>query len=133
MLLSKTSFATGALTMSAFALGTLPALLSLSLISSLAKGAFQRHFLRFAGAGVILLGLMNIQYGLVLTGSGMNSVAGAPNALAANNAVSPTGGPQRMSRAAPVWPPMHRIEVWASHKCLERLAPRAGSNQRPSG
>ena len=73
--LSKASFATGALTMLAFALGTLPALLSLSAISSLAKGAFQKHFLRFAGAAVILLGLMNIQYGLVLTGSDMNAEA----------------------------------------------------------
>ena len=71
--LSKASFATGALTMLAFALGTLPALLSLSAISSLAKGAFQKHFLRFAGAAVILLGLMNIQYGLVLTGSDMDA------------------------------------------------------------
>ena len=71
--LSNGSFATGALTMLAFALGTLPALLSLSTISSLAKGAFQRHFLRFAGAAVILLGIMNVQYGLVLTGSDMNA------------------------------------------------------------
>jgi hypothetical protein len=31
----------------AFALGTLPALLSVSTISSLAKGAFQKHFVRF--------------------------------------------------------------------------------------
>jgi uncharacterized protein len=73
--LSTASFTTGALTMLAFALGTLPALLSLSAVSSLAKGAFQRHFLRFAGAGVILLGLINIQYGLVLTGSDMNPAA----------------------------------------------------------
>ena len=71
--LSKASFTTGALTMLAFALGTLPALLSLSAVSSLAKGAFQKHFLRFAGAAVILLGLMNIQYGLVLSGSDMSA------------------------------------------------------------
>src|SRR5712691_4521261 len=71
--LSKGSFAIGALTMLAFSLGTLPALLSLSAVSSYATGGFQRHFLKFAGAAVILLGLMNIQYGLVLTGSGMES------------------------------------------------------------
>ena len=75
--LSQASVSTGALTMLAFALGTLPALLSLSAISSLARGGFQKHFLRFAGAAVILLGLMNIRYGLVLTGSDMNSVATA--------------------------------------------------------
>jgi plastocyanin len=57
-----------------FALGTLPALLSLSAISSFARGAFQRHFLRVAGVAVVLLGALNIQYGLVLTGSG--SIAG---------------------------------------------------------
>ena len=95
--LSKASFATGALTMFAFALGTLPALLSLSMISSLAKGAFQRHFLRFAGAGVILLGLINIQYGLVLTGSGMNPTAGATNVPVTSDAASLTGSPQRIS------------------------------------
>ena len=70
--LAKGDFATGALTMLAFALGTLPALLSLSAISSFAKGAFQKHFLRLAGAAVILLGFLNIQYGLVLAGSGIN-------------------------------------------------------------
>ena len=69
--LAKGSFTVGALTMLAFALGTLPALLSLSAMSSFATGNFQRHFLKFAGAAVIVLGLANIQYGLVLTGSDM--------------------------------------------------------------
>ena len=66
--LSKGSFAVGALTMLVFALGTLPALLLLSALSSFAKGAFQKRFLRLAGAAVIVLGLLNIQYGLVLSG-----------------------------------------------------------------
>ena len=83
--LAKGSFATGALTMLAFALGTLPALLSLSAVSSFAKGGFQRHFLKFAGAAVIVLGVMNIQYGLVLTGSGMQSTP----AVAATSAPAP--------------------------------------------
>lgn len=65
--LAKGDFAIGALTMLAFALGTLPALLSLSVVSSFAKGPFQKHLLRVAGVAVILLGIMNIQYGLVLT------------------------------------------------------------------
>ncbi len=94
--LSKGSFATGALTMLAFALGTLPALLSLSTISGLAKGAFQRHFLRFAGAAVILLGIMNVQYGLVLTGSDVNSVAGAPVVVKSAQGTD-TIEPQRIS------------------------------------
>jgi sulfite exporter TauE/SafE len=71
--LAKADFATGALTMLAFSLGTLPALLSLSAVSSFATGAFQRHFLRFAGAAVIVMGLLNIQYGLVLASGNMSS------------------------------------------------------------
>ena len=70
--LSKGSFTQGALTMLAFSLGTLPALISLSAISSFAKGAFQRYFLKFAGAAVILLGLFNINNGLTLAGSTAN-------------------------------------------------------------
>jgi len=60
---------TGALTMLAFSLGTLPALMSLSAISSFAKGAFQRHFLKFSGVLVIMVGLLNVNNGLALTGS----------------------------------------------------------------
>jgi sulfite exporter TauE/SafE len=78
--LAKGSFAVGALTMLAFSLGTLPALLSLSALSSLASGHVQRHFLKFAGAAVIVLGIANIQYGLVLTGSAMNVVSVTPDA-----------------------------------------------------
>jgi sulfite exporter TauE/SafE len=76
--LAKASFTVGALTMLAFSLGTLPALLSLSAVSSLATGSFQRHFLKLAGAAVIVLGITNIQYGLVLSGSAMSA---APAAL----------------------------------------------------
>jgi uncharacterized protein len=94
--LTKASFTVGALTMLAFAIGTLPALLSLSAISSLAKGAFQKHFLRFAGAAVILLGILNVQYGLVLTGSDLGrSVVASANGVTAE--VEPDGKSQRMS------------------------------------
>lgn len=58
----------GALTMLTFSLGTLPALLSLSAVSSFAKGAFQNHFLRFAGVLIVLLSLFNINNGLALAG-----------------------------------------------------------------
>jgi uncharacterized protein len=94
--LSKASFTVGALTMLAFALGTLPALLSLSAVSSLAKGVFQKHFLRFAGAAVILLGIFNIRYGLVLTGSDLGRTASASSAVVAAE-VQPDGKRQRMS------------------------------------
>ncbi|MBI4250286.1 sulfite exporter TauE/SafE family protein, partial [Candidatus Uhrbacteria bacterium] len=70
--LSKGDMLTGSLTMLAFSLGTLPALLSLSAISSFAKGLFQNYFLKFAGVTVIMLGLFNIGNGLSLTGSTFN-------------------------------------------------------------
>ena len=73
--LTKGSFAIGALTMLAFALGTLPALLSLSALSSFAHGGFQKHFLRFAGAAVIVLGFLNIQYGFLLAESSIGPIA----------------------------------------------------------
>lgn len=67
--LSQGDFASGALIMFVFSLGTLPALLGLSAISSFAKGAFQRYFLKFAGVSVVLLGFFNMNSGLNLTGS----------------------------------------------------------------
>jgi sulfite exporter TauE/SafE/protein-disulfide isomerase len=73
--LAKGSFAVGALTMLAFALGTLPALLSLSAMSSFLTGGFQRHFLTFAGAAVVILGLFNIQNGLTLAATATGTTA----------------------------------------------------------
>lgn len=66
--LSKGSFEVGALTMLAFSLGTMPALLSLGALSSFLKGAAQRYFFRFAGATVVLLGLLAIGNGWALAG-----------------------------------------------------------------
>jgi sulfite exporter TauE/SafE/copper chaperone CopZ len=81
--LAKGSFTVGALAMFAFALGTLPALLSLSALSSFARGAFQKHFLRVTGVAVILLGFLNIQYGLVLAGSNLGPSAASQQAAQA--------------------------------------------------
>ncbi len=58
----------GGVTMFVFALGTLPALLSLSALTSYVRGALRHYVLRFAGVVVILLGIMNIQSGIVLAG-----------------------------------------------------------------
>lgn len=66
--LAQGSPSRGALTMLVFALGTLPALLSLSMLSSFVTGRVQAYFLKLAGAAVIVLGFLNIQYGLVQTG-----------------------------------------------------------------
>jgi uncharacterized protein len=80
--LASGSALTGALTMLAFSLGTLPALMSLSAVSSFARGGFQRHFLRFAGAAVILLGVLNIQAGLTLTNANMREASVGPASAA---------------------------------------------------
>ena len=66
--LSTGDWKVGALTMLVFSLGTLPALISLSAITSFAKGAFQRTFLKFAGVLVVLLALFNINNGFALSG-----------------------------------------------------------------
>jgi uncharacterized protein len=73
--LAKGDAYAGALTMLIFSLGTLPALFSLSAISSFARGNFQRYFLKLAGVAVVLLGLINIEYGLALTGWGSSPVS----------------------------------------------------------
>jgi protein-disulfide isomerase len=82
--LAKGSFTTGALTMLAFSLGTLPALASLSALSSFARGSFQRYFLKFAGVAVVMLGFFNIQSGLTLsairTGASTPTLSGARQA-----------------------------------------------------
>lgn len=80
----------GALTMLVFSLGTLPALVSLSAISSFAKGAFQRHFLRFAGVLVVLLAIFNIDNGLTLTGVNFASALSLNRGIVeANTATAP--------------------------------------------
>lgn len=75
--MSRGSFFEGALIMFFFSLGTLPALLSLSSISSFAKGNFQRYFLKFSGVLVLLLGLLNIQNSLNLLGFSFNTFSSA--------------------------------------------------------
>jgi len=84
--LAKGSFGTGALIMLAFSLGTLPALVSLSALSSFARGSVQRYFLKFAGVAVVLLGLLNIQSGLTLTAIASNTGGAAAIGSAAKQA-----------------------------------------------
>ena len=94
--LSKGSAGVGALTMLAFSLGTLPALLSVGAISSFAKGAFQRYFLKFSGALVISLALFNINNGLTLTGSSVTlaSLFSGDSTAAASTSVPVVNGVQ---------------------------------------
>ena len=80
----------GALTMFVFALGTLPALLSLSAISSFAKGAFQRNFLKFAGVLVVLLAAFNINNAMTLAGFNFNLASAFTSASSAPQSNTPT-------------------------------------------
>ena len=66
--LSKGDIVTGALTMLAFSLGTLPSLAAIGAFSSFTKGAIHRHFITFTAVLVIILGIINIPYGVALTG-----------------------------------------------------------------
>lgn len=66
--LTRGNWLEGALIMLVFSLGTLPALLSLSVLSSFAKGKFQKYFLKFSGTLVLLLGIYNISSSLNLLG-----------------------------------------------------------------
>ncbi len=84
--LSQGNVWTGALTMGIFALGTLPGLLSLGVVSSLARGVGQRYFFKVAGAAVVLLGLFNVNNGLALTGI---NVSAAFSDFAENQTLDP--------------------------------------------
>ncbi|MEK6899616.1 MAG: sulfite exporter TauE/SafE family protein, partial [Nanoarchaeota archaeon] len=67
--LGKGSFLTGALTMLAFSIGTLPSLMSIGAFSSFTKGNIQRYFTTFAAVLVIILGAVNLAPGFNLTGA----------------------------------------------------------------
>ncbi len=73
--LASGSFVTGALTMFIFALGTLPSLIGLSAVSSSAKGATSRLFLRFSGTLVLVLAFFNLNSGFALAGFNLPSVS----------------------------------------------------------
>jgi sulfite exporter TauE/SafE/plastocyanin domain-containing protein len=63
---------TGALTMGVFAIGTAPGLLGIGGLTAAVKGAFARHFFRFAGIVVTLLALFNISNGWNLASLSIN-------------------------------------------------------------
>ncbi len=67
--LGKGDFVTGALTMLAFSLGTLPGLAGIGAFSSFAKGNLQRHFMTFSAVLVIVFGVVSIPAGFNLTGA----------------------------------------------------------------
>lgn len=73
---------TGALTMLAFSLGTLPALLSLGAVSSFSRGRARHYLILVAGVVVILLGVANIQSGWALTGNARGKLANTDSTTA---------------------------------------------------
>lgn len=66
--LGSGSFMSGALIMTAFALGSLPSLLGISMVSAYSRGTFGRLFLRFSGVLVIAIGIATMNNGLTLAG-----------------------------------------------------------------
>ncbi|MFH1207363.1 MAG: sulfite exporter TauE/SafE family protein [Patescibacteria group bacterium] len=92
--LSKGDWLTGMLTMGVFALGTLPALMSLSAILSFAKGKFQQYFMKFAAVVVVLIGIFNISNGIVLAGLGKKNTPNTP-LTDGEQQVAQTGVPYR--------------------------------------
>lgn len=71
--ISSGSPVVGALTMGTFAIGTAPGLLGIGGLTSAVKGAFARHFFRFAGIVVMILAFFNISNGFNLAGLNINS------------------------------------------------------------
>lgn len=75
--LSQGSAMVGALTMFFFALGTLPALLTVGFVSSVAEGTPRRYLMKVAGVLALVLGFYNLQAGFTLAGIDTSTLARA--------------------------------------------------------
>ena len=83
--ISTGNFFSGAMVMGAFALGTMPGLLSVGGLTSVVKGNFARKFFKFAGLAVMVFALINIRNGLGLSGWSWPSFQNNNVALAVSN------------------------------------------------
>lgn len=87
------SFASGALIMGLFALGTAPGLLGIGGLAAAVKGVFARRFFKFAGIVVVLFAFFNMSNGLALMGwrsaSLLPSEKESPKSDASNMSVAP--------------------------------------------
>lgn len=63
----------GALYLMAFGLGTLPVLLGFGIVSSMVSSQFTHKILKLSGVVVVILGLIMVNRGLALTGSGYDA------------------------------------------------------------
>jgi len=86
--LGRGNVAVGVLTMLIFSLGTFPALLSFSAISSVFTGGFQRYMVKVSGVLVLLIGLVNVSSGLSIVGIALPGSAVASFAQSAHVAKS---------------------------------------------
>jgi sulfite exporter TauE/SafE len=84
--LTTGSFATSALMLMMFALGTAPALLALGWASSALKGKAGSFFFRLSGALVVVMGLWNIQNGMTAMGYPLSLPRFAPSSASAQAA-----------------------------------------------
>ena len=67
------SFVTGALVLALFAIGTMPGLLSIGLISAILRGEWLKKFFTFTGVVVLILGAFNVNNGYALLSVGLPS------------------------------------------------------------
>lgn len=81
--LGSGSFLAGSSIMFVFALGTLPSLLGISAVGSVARGRFARMFGLFAGSVSLLLGFSSLQSGLLLSGINLSPTSFSVNAVMA--------------------------------------------------
>lgn len=90
--LTTGSFWLGGTTMFVFALGTMPALLSLGALSSFSKGTFSKYFLKFSGVLVLMLGFYNFNNGLALTGVNAATLFGSSSSNSEQNVSAEISG-----------------------------------------
>lgn len=76
--LTTASFATGAMILGAFAIGTAPALLALGFASGALDGKTGKFVLKLAGVFILYLAIGNIQNGLTLLGHPISFASAAP-------------------------------------------------------
>ncbi|VVB53633.1 Cytochrome C biogenesis protein transmembrane region [uncultured archaeon] len=102
----------GGLYLMAFGLGTLPLLVGFGVVTSLVSAQFTHKILKFSGVFVVILGLIMLNRGLTLTGTGYDlssivAVASASTAIPEASATSqqPSYQEIRMDVTAEGWSP----------------------------
>jgi len=92
----------GAKLLFVFALGTLPVMLGFAYVASFVSGKMTQKFLKVSGAIVILLGLVMLNNGLLLTGSGYDIGSVAATISAPTSLQNGPAGPPGSQNAAKI-------------------------------